>query len=91
MTLTLYNVQGLENGLKEYDYVVVGAGSAGCVLASRLSEDPSVTVLLLEAGAPESVLTDIPAIAALYQTTDYNWGYRMEKMDGICLGIIGFR
>ena len=59
-----------------YDYVIVGAGSAGCVLASRLSEDPDVRVLLIEAGGPDSDdLVEIPAAFAALLRTDYDWDH----------------
>src|ERR671917_1466689 len=59
-----------------YDYVIVGAGSAGCVLANRLSEDPDVSVLLLEAGGPDTNdLVHLPAaFSALYRTTQ-DWDH----------------
>src|SRR5829696_192762 len=59
-----------------YDYVIVGAGSAGCVLANRLSEDPDVQVLLLEAGGPDTNdLIHLPAaFSALYRTAQ-DWDH----------------
>lgn len=76
----------MQSPLSEYDYVIIGAGSAGCVLASRLTEDPDVTVLVIEAGKPEFLMTDIPAIAPFFQRTEYIWPYYMEKQPGVCLG-----
>ena len=61
----------------EFDYVIVGGGSAGCVLAARLSEDPQARVCLLEAGKPDdSVLIHTPAGAALMVPFKlHNWGF----------------
>ena len=66
-----------------YDVIIVGAGAAGCVLASRLSEDSSRSVLLLEAGpdylSPEHLppeLADGYSQAAVSEGSPYNWGYR---------------
>ena len=62
-----------------YDYIIIGAGSAGCVLASRLSEDPDVKVLLLEAGAPASLFVHMPAgIRVLYNSAKHNWRFWTE-------------
>ena len=60
-----------------YDYVIVGAGSAGCVLANRLSENLATRVLLLEAGGPDdSPLIHTPALMGFLPDTQFDWRYR---------------
>jgi choline dehydrogenase len=62
-----------------YDYIIVGAGSAGCVLASRLSEDPGINVLLLEAGRPDTnKYIHIPAAFSKLYKTRYDWEFYTE-------------
>jgi choline dehydrogenase len=61
---------------EKYDYVIVGAGSAGAVIAARLTEDPGTTVLLLEAGGPAVAdEIDIPAAFAALFKTRWDWNY----------------
>jgi len=66
--------------LDSYDYIIVGAGSAGCVLASRLSEDSRKSVLLLEAGPRDTNLwIHVPlGYGKLFSRTDVNWAYESE-------------
>ena len=65
-----------------YDYVIAGAGSAGCVLASRLSENPDVRVLLLEAGPPDTAdEIRIPAAISLLLQSAYDWNYQTVPQD----------
>ncbi len=66
------------------DYVIVGAGSAGCVLASRLSEDPDVEVLLLEAGAPDTAAElHVPAMFPLAFKSSLDWDLYGEPEPGL--------
>ena len=62
----------------EYDYIVVGAGTAGCVLAARLAEDPDVTVLLVEAGPDGRGVAQItdPALWETLHRSSLDWRYR---------------
>ena len=64
----------------DYDFIIVGAGSAGCVLANRLSEDSNVNVLLLEAGGRDvNPLISIPlGIGEMHRHRMYDWGFESE-------------
>ncbi|WP_240812631.1 GMC family oxidoreductase N-terminal domain-containing protein [Streptomyces sp. DASNCL29] len=64
---------------ESYDYIVVGAGSAGCTVAARLSEDPNVTVVLIEAGPPaRGRLFEIPALFSQQLKTAFDWDFETE-------------
>ena len=71
--------------MAEWDYIIVGAGSAGCVLANRLTEDPSVRVLLLEAGPKDNNFwIPIPVgFNKLLNDTRYNWCFETEPEDNV--------
>ncbi len=66
--------------MESYDYIVIGAGSAGAIVASRLSEDPNCTVLLVEyGGSDRSVFIRMPsALGIPMNSKKYNWGFKSE-------------
>nr|CAD7454018.1 unnamed protein product [Timema tahoe] len=70
----------------QYDFIVVGAGSAGAVVANRLTEIEPWTVLLLEAGGDETEISDVPLLAAYLQLSKLDWKYKTEPQGTACLG-----
>ncbi|XP_044727868.1 glucose dehydrogenase [FAD, quinone]-like, partial [Chrysoperla carnea] len=75
----------------EYDFIIVGAGTAGCALAARLSELKDNTVLLIEAGGPEEFMMDIPMMAPNLQGSPADWAYMSEPDGRCCTGQPGGR
>ena len=78
--------------MKNFDYIVVGGGSGGCAVAGRLSEDPSISVCLIEAGGEgKNAIIRMPAgIAAILPTPILNWAYN-PKSQTEKLGAKGFQ
>src|SRR6185295_3591486 len=70
---------------KDYDYIIIGAGSAGCVLANRLSEDSAARVLLIEAGGRDThPYIHIPlGLGAMHKRRMFDWGYDSEPEAGL--------
>ena len=75
----------MDGSAKSFDYVIVGAGSAGCTLAARLTEDREVRVLLVEAGGSDrSILIQMPtALSIPMNMKRYNWGFESEPEPGL--------
>lgn len=75
-----------ENLLSRYDFIVIGSGSAGAVVAARLSEVENWNVLLLEAGGDETEISDVPLMAGYLQLSKLDWQYKAESSGTYCLG-----
>nr|AYV88989.1 glucose dehydrogenase [Tetranychus truncatus] len=74
-----------------YDYIIVGGGSAGATLAARLSENPNIRILLLEAGGEENILSTIPIAAFLLQKSTLDWSYQSVPQSRAAFGLNGNR
>lgn len=72
-----------------FTFLTVGAGSAGCVLANRLSEDPESSVLLIEAGGSEddNFNISIPIASGMLQKTEQDWKYQTIPQKKACLAL----
>ncbi|CAH2259725.1 glucose dehydrogenase [FAD, quinone]-like [Pararge aegeria] len=102
MVIHLYrpDIEDAENRVRDhsfdelyeyYDFIIIGAGSAGSVMASRLSENPEWNILLLEAGQDENVLSDVPILFPALQTSSIDWQFVTEPSNDYCLSMVDAR
>lgn len=75
LTAYLWPKQAVVKDGDAFDYIIVGAGSAGCVLANRLTEDPDISVLLIEAGGGAPLEAEIPILFPFLRNSSYDWNY----------------
>ncbi|XP_014608980.1 PREDICTED: glucose dehydrogenase [FAD, quinone]-like [Polistes canadensis] len=75
------------NSKREFDFVIAGGGTAGSVLANRLSEINNWDVLLIEAGEDPSALSDVPGMILMIQGTEEDYSYDIEPQEGFCQGM----
>ncbi|XP_068624003.1 glucose dehydrogenase [FAD, quinone]-like [Battus philenor] len=73
-----------KRNVHEYDFIIVGAGSAGCVIANRLSEVKKWKILLLEAGPEEPDVTSVPSLAPTLGRSSIDWMYRTQPEELTC-------
>ena len=79
--------------METFDYIIIGLGSAGCILANRLSENPSLNILLIEAGGSDKH-PYIQALAGFLKTFDnlrFNWCYQTQEGEGVGVRKMSFR
>ncbi|XP_055845343.1 glucose dehydrogenase [FAD, quinone] [Episyrphus balteatus] len=74
----------VENVDRAYDFIIIGGGSAGTVLASRLSEIPHWKILLLEAGGHETEISDVPLLSLYLHKSKMDWKYRTQPQPTAC-------
>ncbi|XP_075973749.1 ecdysone oxidase-like [Anticarsia gemmatalis] len=77
-TAYLWPHQAIVNNRDSFDFIIVGAGTAGSVIANRLTENPAVNVLLIEAGGDPPLESDLPGALLFLQKSQYDWNYTAE-------------
>ncbi|GFV94774.1 glucose dehydrogenase [Trichonephila clavipes] len=95
LSLILFSMMGQKHTPKtttdikdSYDYIIVGAGTAGSVLAARLAEKDCVTALFLEAGKSPPKVTDIPTAARSFIQSDIDWNYSTAPQKHTGVGLV---